>query len=377
MDAWARSAAMRPARFAAWLATPARLAAWLAALAVLATGTVRCAHRADAIEDAPRASLDVEGRLHAAWKAARVAPIDEAHLPQGIDALMSWHLRIGFFADRFDGMRRVTGLGPTKDLEAQLTPQRRKVPASSSQEARCVLCNPPFPEERALGWRSWRIWPNAFPYVPSAYQHVLMVTARHLPQSFSRELFADMLDFAAAAAGGRQLTLHYNGIAGNSQYHLHWQATRVVLPLQRQLDAGRVEQRELWRTPEGRLASLDDALFAGLLLEGGRGFVIELAARIVRRLETEPLTRGAYNFLVLSPRGRSLRVVLIPRRAEALKPTLGSLGPQGLGAFNLGGIMVLARPDVPADLGTAFPAAVRTTVVRASELTWLRALLTP
>jgi len=126
----------------------------------------------------------------------------------------------------------------------------------------------PQSQQRGLSWRDYVIWPNAFPYVPVAEQHILITTARHQPQGFSPALLGDMLDFQAAAAGARPLTLFFNGVAGNSQFHLHWQAVRESLPLERALDAGRLALTPAVRTPNGRVDSYDRDLHAGILVSG-------------------------------------------------------------------------------------------------------------
>ena len=92
------------------------------------------------------------------------------------------------------------------------------------------------------------------------------------------------------------------------------------------------------------------------------------------RLDRDPLTRGAYNLVLLEPRNGEARLAIIPRRADCLKPTLGSLGPRGIGAFNMAGILVLPQGTIPDDFNATVTAALRTTIVPPSELGFLDAL---
>jgi hypothetical protein len=327
------------------------------------------------ISSANNAALptDITTRLEQTWSTGSVAPVHSRELPEAVAALMAYHLRVGFFEDRLVGMERRGGFGPDGSFEVALAPNRKKAPISRDAHAdgACGLCRPTFPSERGLSWRTWRIWPNAFPYVPAQSQHILLTCADHVAQSFSPQILGDMIDFQAHAAAGRQLTMHYNGTAGNSQFHLHWQATREVLPLQRQLDGGTLPTSPVVVEQGGRVATYDQGIYAGLLVEGDKSFVQRWAARIVERLEKDPVTRGAYNLLLLQPiRGRA-RLVVIPRRADLLKPTMGSFGQAGVGAFTAGGIVVMPRAEIPDDFAAALEPAMRSTIVPPAELGWL------
>jgi hypothetical protein len=262
-------------------------------------------------------------------------------------------------------------------LDLQFTPNRDKVPVVELHDtghAECALCKPPFVDERGLSWRDYTIWPNAYPYLPPEQQHVVITAARHVGQQFSPQILEDMIDYQRAAGHGTPITLHYNGVAGNSQFHLHWQASRERLPLQRLLDDGGLPLQRLHTGAGGRVDSYDQGFYAGLLVSGDRAYVSRMAARIVQGLDRDPLTRGAYNLLLLHPRQGEACLVVIPRRADQLKPELPSFGKVGLGAFSLGGTIVVPRDDVPAGFADEVLAAAAQTLVRPAELPWLDAL---
>ena len=183
-------------------------------------------------------------------------------------------------------------------------------------------------------------------------------------------MFADLLDFQTATAAGRPLTLFFNGVAGNSQFHLHWQAVRVTVPLERALDSGRVVPRTLVRDADGRLQAYDHGLYAGFLACGSKAFVGRWAERLVDRLTADPLTRGAYNMVLLQPKNGEMRLAVVPRRLSCLKPNVGSLGPRSIGAVNVVGLQVLPRATIPEDFDASLADAIRATLVRPSELSW-------
>lgn len=342
-----------------------------------ATQTAGAATRSELLPTAAgagaKSALSLAQRLEQVWTTQLLAPVTNQEMPRAIDALMAYHLEAGFFGERFDGMERFSGFGPAGTVEVALAPNRKKVPIGRDVDGHgnCGLCKPPFPEERGLIWGTWRVWPNAFPYVPADSQHIILTHQGHLPQSYSPQILADMVDFQNCAAGGEQLTMHYNGTAGNSQIHLHWQATRETLPLQRQLDSGRMPLTDLRRDQEGRIATYDQDFYAGLVVEGDKPYLVRWATRIIARLNDDPTTRGAYNLLLLKPRAGRLRLVIVPRRADHLKPEVGSIGKAGIGAFNTGGIIVLPRAAIPGDFADAITPAMRSTIVPPRELAWL------
>ncbi len=321
-------------------------------------------------------SLPIDQRLSKAWETQLLAPVANAEMPKAIDALMAYHLKVGFFGERLDGMERFVGFGPEGSVEVALAPNRKKLAIGTNVDGHgsCGLCKPPFPDERGLTWGNWRIWPNAFPYVPAESEHILLTHQGHLPQSYSPQILADMLDFQACAGVGDQLTMHYNGTAGNSQFHLHWQATRELLPLQARIDAGQLPLRDVRRDADGRVATYDQGFYAGILVEGSKAYLGRWATRIIEQLNDDPTTRGAYNLLLLKQRAGRFRLAIIPRRADNLKPEVGSIGKAGIGAFNAGGIIVLPRAEIPADFGGAITPAMRATIVPPAELPWLAEL---
>ncbi len=312
-------------------------------------------------------------RLHAIWQAQRLAAVADQELPSAIDAMMKYHVDVGFFGIRTDGMRNIEGFGPHGDVRVALAPNRHKVPIARDVDGQgsCGLCKPPFPSERGMAWRDWRVWPNAFPYVPTSMQHILLTSAHHQPQSFAPSVLADMLDFQTVAAGGRPLTMHYNGIAGNSQHHLHWQATREITPLQTAIDAGRLPLAPCVTAPDGRVETYDHGFFAGMLVSGSKSFVVRQATRIVEKLNQDPTTRGAYNLVLLVPRAGRFRLSIVARRPDNLRPEIGSFGRRSIGAFNTAGVLVVPADDLPDDFAEAITPAVRATIVPPNELPWL------
>lgn len=315
----------------------------------------------------------VSKRLNELWQKQRLGAVADRELPRAIDAMMKFHVDIGFFGIRTDGMRNIEGFGPHGDVRVALAPNRTKVPIARDVDGQgsCGLCKPPFPSERGMAWRGWRIWPNAFPYVPTSSQHILLTSARHQPQGFAPSVLADMLDFQSFAGADRQLTMHYNGIAGNSQLHLHWQATREVTPLQTAIETGRLPLAPCVTAPNGRVETYDHGFFAGMLVSGSKTFVVQQATRIVKKLDQDPTTRGAYNLVLLEPRAGRFRLSIVARRADNLRPEIGSLGPRGIGAFNTAGVLVVPADELPDDFADAITPAMRATIVPPSELSWL------
>jgi hypothetical protein len=173
-----------------------------------------------------------------------------------------------------------------------------------------------------------------------------------------------MIAYQRAAGSDEPVTLHYNGKAGNTQFHLHWQASRETLPLERLLDSGALATSPLVTTAAGRVMSYEDGFYAGLVVSGEVGFVSRQAGEIIAALERDPACGGAYNLLLLKPRRGQARLVIIPRRAES----------SGFGAFPLGGVLVVPRETLPAGFGLEMEAAARDAVVRPSQLAWLAQL---
>jgi len=323
----------------------------------------------------PPSAVALGERLHRAWAVGRFAAVANRDVPAAITELILHHVRVGFYGDRMDGMRRLTGFGPDGTLEVQLAPNRRNVPVVVKEARRdvCGLCEPPFPEERGLSWRNWRIWPNAFPYVPAEYEHIILTSGIHAQQQYSSAILGDMIDFQAFASDGRQLTMHYNGIAGNSQAHLHWQACRATTPLQRLIDNGRMQLTDVVRTATGRVSSFDQGSYCGILVDGDKSFVLRWADRLVAQLDRDATTRGAYNMVLLQSQNGRPRLVVFPRRADHLKPTAGDFR-LGVGGFNTAGIVVVPRAELTKEFIDELGPAIRATQVPPGELPWLAEL---
>lgn len=266
--------------------------------------------------------------------------------------------------------RLVDGLGPERDLEVTLVPGRP--PARRAHDAgacACPFCVPPDPRQRAVAWRHWDILANCFPYTQPGGLHLVIAWRGHALQSFSPRILGDMIDLQRLLPA--QSVLHYNGLAGNSQGHLHWQATQERLPLLAHLDSATLPLRSLRHDADLQLHSFDHGFFSGLLLSGTKAGVVRMAARIVDELDGDPLTRGHYNLLLLPARAGQVRLVVIPRRADAVSVEVPGLGPVRPGAFDLAGRGVLPRAEAPDDIGAIMVDLARRTVVRPGELGWL------
>jgi hypothetical protein len=292
-------------------------------------------------------------------------------LPDALDDLFAHHLDIDFFGDRFDGMRRLVGTGDEGEFEVQLVPNRTSTPIARKAHDTCALCDPPDPRERGIDWRGYTIWPNAYPYVPADRQQVVIATRTHVGQGFSPELLGDMITYQREATRDEPLTLHYNGIAGNTQFHLHWQASRGLVPLERRLDAGELGSHPLHDDARGAVLAFDRGFYAGLVVTGDDAYVLAWSTVIMRELERDPLTRAAYNLLLLAPGSRGARLAVIPRRHSCLRPRLSNGAHVVFGAYSMAGVMVVPLPSVPGGFYREVLAAARSTVVRPSELTWL------
>ncbi|MBN2358566.1 MAG: hypothetical protein JXR83_03875 [Deltaproteobacteria bacterium] len=342
-----------------------------------ATGTSPGPSAIDGLTLQPVA-LDRASDCRRAWQRSLLARVPDSQLAAAVDVMFAYHGDVNFFGERTSGMRRVSGYGPQRNLDIQFAPHRNKVPLveiSDQAKKECALCRPPFPDERGLSWRDYVVWPNAFPYLPQSGQHVVITADKHIGQRFTPQILGDMIDYQRHAGQQAPVTLHYNGIAGNSQFHLHWQASREKLPLQRLLDAGELPLERLHSAANGRIESYEHGYYNGILVTGDRCYVTRWAQLLVERLDSDPLTRGAYNLLLLHPADGQARLVVIPRRADELKPEVASFGKVGFGAFNLGGTVVVPRDEVPDNFGDDYLAAAARTVVRPSELSWLRELM--
>ncbi|MCK5689456.1 hypothetical protein KAI87_09320 [Myxococcota bacterium] len=326
-------------------------------------------------ERAPKAAGDIAPELDKAWATGRYAQMASPRLwPQAIDKLISYHVESGIYQDRFEGMERISGLGTHDAMEVHLAPNRNKVPANrvNNGACTCALCDPPEKEERGILWRDYKVLPNIYPYVGPESQHILITAAEHSPQRFSPKILGDMIDFQTFASGKRPMTLHYNGVAGNSQFHMHWQATRETLPVQRVLETGAVQKETLHSDKLGSVSTFDEGFFTGILVTGDRDYIVRQAGAIISGLDSDPQTAGAYNLVLLNRKNAQARLVITPRRKEQLRPDIDGFGPVGLGAFSLGGTMVIPKKEMPKDVAKFAIEAQKLTVVRASELSWLK-----
>lgn len=314
------------------------------------------------------ASRPAGGRARFAEGTPRVVPVTGAELPDALDDLFAHHFELDFFGARFDGMRRLTDVG---DFDVQLVPNRTSTPIARQASNACALCDPPDPRERGLGWRGYVVWPNAYPYVPAEGQQVVIATGPHLGQGFSPELLADMITYQREAQRDEPLTLHYNGIAGNTQFHLHWQASKGPVPLQRRLDSGELAHEVLHHDGSGAVLAFDHGFYAGLVVTGPEPYLLAWSTVIMRELDRDPLTRAAYNLLLLAPGRQGARLAVIPRRHDCLEPRLSNGAHVVFGAYSMAGVMVVPLPSLPGRFHDEVLAAARATVVRPGELAWL------
>lgn len=309
----------------------------------------------------------------AAWQSAYLAAAGDAQLPRAVDDLFERASATGFLGAPVEACSLLRGLGPDRELEVQLVPGRGGYRTNRATEAACVcpFCKPDDARQRAVAWRSWHLLVNAHPYAAS--QHMVVSRAAHEPQGFSPSILGDMIDLQRRLRPST--TLHYNGLAGNSQNHLHWQATREQLPLTRALDGD--DGLVLSAVRKDHDACVDTfarGFFAGLLVSGSATGVVRNATRIVAHLDADPLTRGHYNLLLLPPKRGQVRLVVLARRASDIAVDAGVLGTIRLGAFDLAGRGVLAKDALPPGGAEAFVAAAARTLVRPQELSWLAAL---
>jgi hypothetical protein len=271
-------------------------------------------------------------------------------------------------ADRYVGMETVRD---PSGVDVLLAPNRR-YPGSGKGPANHDLAGPMGPlDERAVSWRDYVVRVNAYPYVPAHDEHTLIVTQGPETQHFEPRRLADMIDFQAALG---PVTLHYNGIASNSEQHWHWQSTRETLPLQRRLDSGQLELDVLRRDSEGTLSSYDAGVFAGFLVQGTKGYVVSRATELVARLDGDPLTRGAYNLLLLKPLDGRVRLVVVPRRAVELEPGPANDKARGIGAMAVAGWYVVEKAALAEGELDDLRQAGRAAIVPPGELGWLEAL---
>ncbi len=306
------------------------------------------------------------------WQHTRVVAVGDGEVKSSVDALLAYHAAVGFYGERIAGMQRLTL--PDSTIEIQLAPNRNKAPLGrqNNGDADCVLCNPPQKEERGLLWRNWVIWPNAYPYVPLAGKHILLASHKHQGQGVDTDVLSNMIDYQKLAGN---VTMHYNGIAGNSQFHRHWHATCERLPLQRLLDDGALRLAPIVQGQRGEVATFEQGFYSGVLVRGSKRFVLNEANTLLAKLNLDPTTLGAYNLLLLPSAGEEVRLVVVPRRADNLRPVLAGHGRVGFGAFSSGGVLVMRKlpQDIAvAELPSVFTRLAQATIVPPSKLAWLR-----
>lgn len=256
------------------------------------------------------------------------------------------------------------------ELEVDLFPARAKVALQRHDAGTdgCSLCQPPPEGVPNLRWRGYSFLPNTSAYVPSDGLHLVVRSTDHRPQGAALDDLGRMLELSRWAGGEPPVTLHFNGLAGNTQFHWHWQLTTERLPLQRALEEGRLPQVVLRQSPGLKISRYALGVMQGLLLEGRAPAVQRWTAELVRRLEAEPLCRGRYNLMILPSRGDQVRLVVVPRRF------LGEGAPMAHGAFSYAGRVIVSAAALNAEGVAAVRQKAVAELVSPLELPWLKDL---
>ena len=326
----------------------------------------------------------LRARLLRALELNQIETVHDTELEEAVSLLYEHVKAAGFFGQGFTDMRRV--VDDKSGLQVQLAPHRKFLPRDSRANTvnECVLCSPHDHRSRRIQWRNLYCLPNKYPYLPAEQEHVLILTTRHRPQVFDATVLKDLIDYQRFAGRTRPVTLHFNGNAGNSQVHLHWQATHETLPIQDLVDTQRLHCSLLFSSDQGKLLSYDHGIFRGFLLDGDERFVCECADLIVQYVSREPLTSmrtesgeisATYNMVMLQPKGASTRLLIQPRRSSHLRVEFGTVGRVGVGAFTLGGVFLMSKPEVPDGFFHQVTQEVRRTTVGVSEFEWVEELL--
>jgi hypothetical protein len=335
--------------------------------------------RSSSVPPAARDSSAAQ-RLFARWREGQPVRADDSSVSRTVDGMFAYAAPFGNLARRAEELR-LTPL--TDQLELLTVPHRNAAgrpvrlegsgPSTPVPGAKpgCALCGSRDPDLREAAWRSYRITPNAYPYAAPDAQHALLLGSPHQPQRCDAQVLGDMIDFQRLR-GPSSTLLHYNGFAGNSQVHLHWHATRTQIPLGRLLEEGQLPLETLRASGSGSVSQYDHGELAGILVRGTPAYVTAEAAPIVARLETEPLTQGRYNLLLLPTASGETRLAIIPRRHGAIEVQAPGMG----GAFTacaleVGGRVLWAKQGEPADALAGAREVLHQTVVRPSELSWL------
>jgi hypothetical protein len=300
--------------------------------------------------------------------------IPDGALEDSLSLLYRYHLDQGYFGSAFEGMSRERDIAPGVDL--LINPQRASYAEStasgSGSQGPCALCQPTRPEQRGLAWRSYKIVPNEFPYVPPSGEHLMLLPLEHRGQAFDRQLLLDLIDLQRLD-GRREEPIRalYNGISGSSQFHLHWHLLRDPLPIEALLEQGRLPLTSLRRGPGLDLSTFDEGFYSGILVEGEASAAVAATGRMVRGLETDPRTQGHYNLALLSPREGRARICIFPKQVGEPSARVGEKSVV-FAALSLAGTVVLHAPLTPQDRPKLIEAARRTRVAP-SELPWLEA----
>jgi len=332
----------------------------------------------------PKQKKLVTTRLLDALQHNEIEAVADHELEEAISILYHHVKDAGFFGEGFTDMKRV--VDDETGLEVQLAPHRKFLPRDSRANTanECVLCRPHDPRSRRIQWRNLFCLPNKYPYLPAKYKHVLILTKEHRPQVFDAKVLRDLIDYQRLAGRTRPVTLHFNGNAGNSQVHLHWQATHETLPIQKLLDSNQLKPTVLYSSNQGSLSSYDQGIYRGFFIEGDERFVCDSADVIVQYIYREPRTTiqgengeisATYNMVMLQSKGALSRLLIQPRRSSHLRVRFGTVGRVGVGAFTLGGVFLMSKPEVPEGFFQQITREVRRTTVSVSEFDWVEELI--
>jgi hypothetical protein len=305
------------------------------------------------------AKIPVTRRLLQAWKTDYRAAITDGELSAGVSALFAYHHDQGFFGIRHDGQKLEEGLGPDQDLEIFLAPNRKD---GQTESCGCPFCIKSAPVRRVATWRSWQVLPNAYPYAPAHSQHTLLAWEGHREQTTDPNILTDVFAYQRlVGTTERPITMHFNGTAGNSQQHLHWHATREVIPVQEWIDEGIADTEVLRRGPAGDVKTWEKGLFSGILIEGDEAYVAKWGARLTNVVAEDDDTVGKYNLLALPPKQGRARLVIMARRAGDDLPAMG-------GAWAAGGRAVRYEKKMPEGAEQKYLDAAAQGVVHPDEI---------
>lgn len=256
------------------------------------------------------------------------------------------------------------------EVEVDLFPARAKVALQRQDHGcqACSLCQPTPPGVPVVEWRGYRFLPNLSPYVPKDGLHLVVSALDHRAQGSSLADLGRMLELSSLAGRDPPVTLHFNGLAGNTQFHWHWQLTNERLPLQRALDAGTLPQVVLRNSPGLRLSRYALGVMRGFMLEGTKVAVQRWTRELTRRLEEEPLCRGRYNLVLFPARGDTFRMAVIPRRYQGDEAVLSH------GAFSYAGRFVVGAEHLDAQGMAAVRRKAELELVDPTELPWIKEL---